>query len=120
MSPSYSQSSENYDYFYIKIKKELINEGGFQKVTSVRILNRFLEKGLINKEYHKFLLKDCLLKDKKDDKQDILYSLLVSSSILLFALIVFIPQSETFIRILFGIYILIIYLIIFLFCKIIT
>lgn len=117
MPPSYKQSSENYDYFYDSFKKELIHEGGFQKVTRVRILNRFLERGLINKEYHESLLKDCILQDKKDDKYDMLYSLLVSSSILLFALIVFIPRSETFIRILFSIYILIIYIIIFLFYK---
>ena len=117
MPPSYSQSLENYDYFYDSIKKDLINEGGFQRVTSVRILNKFLNKNLINKEYYNHIIKDCILKDKKDDKHDILYSLLVSSSILLFSLIVFIPQKETFIRILFGIYILIIYLIIFLFYR---
>tara|TARA_B100001287_G_scaffold235975_1_gene208396 strand:- start:161 stop:517 length:357 start_codon:yes stop_codon:yes gene_type:complete len=117
MSPSYTQSSENYDYFYDYIKEELKQEDRFQKVTSVRILNRFLEKNLINKEYHKFTLNDCILKDKKCDKYDMLYSLLISSSILLFALIVFIPQSETFIRILFSIYILIIYLIVFLFYR---
>tara|TARA_A100001015_G_C14885391_1_gene670190 strand:- start:500 stop:874 length:375 start_codon:yes stop_codon:yes gene_type:complete len=117
MPPSYSQSSENYDYFYDSFKKELLQEGGFQKVTRVRILNRFLEKGLINKEYYKFVLKDCILKDKKDDKYDMLSSLLISTSIILFALIVFIPRSEIFIRILFGVYILIIYLIIFLFYK---
>tara|TARA_B100001094_G_scaffold54829_1_gene50413 strand:- start:1222 stop:1578 length:357 start_codon:yes stop_codon:yes gene_type:complete len=117
MPPSYKQSSENYDYFYDSFKKELIHEGGFQKTTRVRILNRFLEKGLINKEYHKFVLKDCILKDKKDDKYDMLSSLLASTSILLFALIVFIPQKESFIRILFSIYILIIYLIIFVFYK---
>ena len=117
MPPSYIQSSENYVYFYDSIKNELINEGGFQKVSRVRILNRLLEKGLINFDYHNYILKDSILKDKKDYKYDLLNSLLVSSSILLFALIVFIPQSETFIRILFSIYIFIIYILIILFYK---
>ena len=117
MSPSCKQSSENYNYFYDNIKNELIDERVFQKVTRVRILNRFLDKNLINKEYYNYIIKDCILKDKKDDKYDMLTSLLISSSILLFALIVFIPQSETFIRILFSIYIFIIYILIILFYK---
>ena len=117
MSPSYKQSSENYNYFYDNIRDELIDEKGFQKVTRVRILNRFLDKKLINKEYHDYIFKDCVLKDKKDDKHDMLTSLLISSSILIFALIVFIPRSETFIRILFSIYIFFIYILLILFYK---
>ena len=117
MSPSCKQSSENYNYFYDNIKNELIDERVFQKVTRVKILDRFLDKNLINKEYYNYILKDCILKDKKDDKHDMLTSLLISSSILLFALIVFIPQSEIFIRILFSTYIFIIYILLILFYK---
>ena len=111
MSPSHKQSEENYGYFYEDIKKELILEGGVQKVTRVRILDRFLKKGYINETYHKNKFKSEIIKDKKEYKYDILSSLLVTSSVLLFFLIVFIPEKEKFTRVLFGIYILCIYLI---------
>ena len=111
MSPSHKQSEENYEYFYDDIKRELSHEGGFQKINEVRILDRFLDKKLINKTYHKNILQKSLIQDKKDDKYDMLSSLLISASTLLFFLIVFIPQKESFPRILFGIYIFCIYLI---------
>lgn len=115
MSPSHKQSEENYEYFYDDIKRELSHEGGFQKINEVRILDRFLDKKLINKTYHKNILQKSLIQDKKDDKYDMLSSLLISASTLLFFLIVFIPQKESFTRILFGIYIFCIYLIAYLY-----
>lgn len=115
MSPSHKQSEENYEYFYDDIKKELTQEGGFQRVNEVRILDRFLDKKLINKTYHKNILQNALIQDRKDDKYDMLSSLLISASTLLFFLIVFIPQKETFIRILFSIYIFCIYLVAYMF-----
>ena len=117
MSPSHKQSEENYEYFYDDIKKELTQEGGFQRATEVRILDKFLDKKFINKTYYKNSLKKAIMKDKYYEKQELLSSLLISASILLFFLIAFIPQKETFIRILFGIYILCIYLIAYMFYK---
>tara|TARA_B100001248_G_C27397222_1_gene466457 strand:- start:3544 stop:3894 length:351 start_codon:yes stop_codon:yes gene_type:complete len=115
MSPSHKQSEENYEYFYDNIKKELSQEGGFQKVTEAKILDRFLDKKLINIKYHKDMLQGAIIVDKKDEKYDMLSSLLISASTLLFFLIVFIPQKESFIRILFGIYIFCIYLLAYMF-----
>ena len=115
MSPSNKQSVENYEYFYDDIKKELTQEGGFQRVTEVRILDRFLDKKLINKTYHKNILQNSLIQDKKDDKYEMLSSLLISASTLLYFMIVFTPQKESFTRILFGIYIFCIYLIAYMF-----
>lgn len=115
MSPSHKQSEENYEYFYDDIKKELTQEGGFQRVTEVRILDRFLDKKLINKTYHKYMLQGAIIQDKSDDKYDMLSSLLISASTMLFFLIVFIPQKESFTRIIFGIYIFCIYLVAYMF-----
>lgn len=100
---------------YNLIKHELQNACGFQQITRVRILDKFLEKNLITEEYHKKLLKKAIYLDKKEYKYDILSSLLITSSILLFFLIVFIPEKEKFTRVLFGIYILCIYLIAYLY-----
>jgi hypothetical protein len=111
MSISDKQSEQNYDLFYEKIKNNLINQGGFQKVTRVRIIDKLLDEEYINHSYHKNLLRTAIIKDKKDEKYDMLSSLLVSSSVLLFFLIVFVPEKETFTRVLFSIYILCIYLI---------
>lgn len=115
MTPSYEQSEENYKYLHEDIKAELVLEAGFQKVTRVKILDNLLKEGHINKTYHKNKLKSEIIKDKKDDKYDMLSSLLISSSILLFFLIVFIPEKDKFIRILFGTYILCIYFIAYLY-----
>ena len=102
---------ENYNKYYDYIKHELNKEGGFQKVTKVRILDRFLNKKLITEEFHKKEIQSCIKHDKEEEKNDMIFSLLFSASILIYFLIVFIPEKETFTRILFGIYILIIYLI---------
>lgn len=116
MSPSQKQSEENYEYFYDFIKDELSQEG-FQKVTRTRILDRFLDKKLINKKYHKNLLNQAIILDKGDEKNDMISSLLISASVLLFFLIVFIPEKEAFTRILFSMYICCIYLIAYMFYK---
>ena len=102
---------ENYNKYYDYIKYELNKEGGFQKVTKVRILDRFLKKNLITEDFHKKTLQSCIQHDREEEKNDMIFSLLFSASILIYFLIVFIPEKETFTRILFGIYILIIYLI---------
>lgn len=115
MSLTFEQSEENYDKLYDFIKNELIKEGGFQKVTNVRILDRFLYMELINKEFHNNIFKTANFQDKQEEKYDMLSSLLLSSGILLFILIFFISENETFIRILFGIYILCIYLLAYVF-----
>ena len=116
MSPSHKQSEENYEYFYDYIKDELSQER-FQKATRVKILDRFLDKKLINKTYHKNLLKQAITLDKSDERYDMLSSLLISASVLLFFLIVFIPEKESFTRILFSMYICCIYLIAYMFYK---
>lgn len=115
MVPSYEQSEKNYQCLFENIKEELISKSNFQKVTRVKILDHLLKEGHINKSYHNNKLKSEIIKDKKDNKYDVLSSLLVSSSILLFFLIVFIPEKDKFTRILFGIYILCIYLIAYLY-----
>jgi hypothetical protein len=117
MSPSHKQSEENYEYFYDYIKDELSQEERVQKVTRVRILDKFLDKKLINKTYHKNLLKQAILLDKSDDNYDMLSSLLFSASTLLFFLIVFIPEKESFTRLLFSIYICCIYLIAYIYYR---
>lgn len=114
MSPSHKQSDKNYKYLYDYIKDEL-SQGGFQKVTRVKILDRFLENDLINEGFHKKKFNHAIHEDKKDEKNDMLSSLLISTSILLFFLIVFIPEKESFTRILFSIYIFCIYLIAYMF-----
>ena len=115
MVPSYEQSEKNYQCLFENIKEELISKSNFQKVTRVKILNHLLKEGYINKTYHKYKLKSEIIKVKKDNNYDVLSALLISSSILLFFLIVFIPEKDKFIRILFGIYILCIYLIAYLY-----
>ena len=102
---------EIYNKYYDYIKHELNKEGGFQKVTKVRILDRFLKKNLITEEFHKKIIRTCIKHDREEEKNDMIFSLLFSASILTFFLIVFLPEKETFTRILFGIYILIICLI---------
>ena len=79
MSPSHKQSEENYEYFYDNIKKELSQEGGFHKVTEAKILDRFLDKKLINIKYHKDMLQGAIIHDKSDDKYDMLSSLLITA-----------------------------------------
>ena len=106
---------ENYNKHYDYIKHELNKEGKFQKVTKVRILDRFLKKNLITEDFHKKTLQSSIKYDKEEEKNDMIFSLLFSASILTYFLIVFIPEKETFTRILFGIYILIIYVIAILF-----
>ncbi len=117
MGPSYKQSEENYEYFYDDIKHELWEERGFQKVTRNRILDRFLEKGRINQKFHRDVLKKAIILDKEDEKYDMLSSLLISTSILLFFLIVFIPEKETFTRVLFSMYIVCIYMLAYVFYR---
>jgi len=102
---------ENYNKYYDYIKYELNKEGGFQKVTKVRILDRFLKKNLITEDFHKKTLQSCIKHDLEEEKNDMIFSLLFSVSILTFFMIVFLPEKETFTRILFGFYILIICLI---------
>ena len=102
---------ENYNKYYDYIKYELKKEGKFQKVTKVRILDRFLKKNLIAADFHKKTIQSCIKHDSEEEKNDMIFSLLFSASILTYFLIVFIPAKETFTRVLFGIYILIIYLI---------
>jgi len=102
---------EIYNKYYDYIKHELNKEGKFQKVTKVRILDRFLEKNLITEDFHKKKIQSCIKHDREEDKNDMIFSLLFSASILTYFLIVFLPEKETFTRILFGIYILIICLI---------
>jgi len=99
---------EIYNKYYDYIKHELNMECGFQKVTKVRILDRFLKKNLITEDFHKKTLQSCIKHDKEEEKNDMIFSLLFSASILTFFFIVFLPEKETFTRILFGFYILII------------
>lgn len=96
--------------YYDSIIQELKQEDKYKKISRVMIIDKFYEKKFIDKELKKILLKNAIPLDKKEHKYDLLFSLLVSSSILLFFLIVFIPQNEKFIRLLFSIYILCIYL----------
>lgn len=113
-----SDSSEgNYHRFYHNIKRKLSEEDEFKKVTRVRILDKFLEDNLITDEFHKNLLKQAITLDKSDERYDMLSSLLISASVLLFFLIVFIPEKESFTRILFSVYIFCIYLIAYIFYK---
>lgn len=102
---------EIYNKYYDYIKHELNKEGKFQKVTKVRILDRFLKKNLITEDFHKKKIQSCIKHDLEEEKNDMIFSLLFSASILTLFLILFLPEKETFTRILFGIYILIIYLI---------
>tara|TARA_B100002019_G_C21240471_1_gene585231 strand:- start:124 stop:468 length:345 start_codon:yes stop_codon:yes gene_type:complete len=110
-------SEENYHRFYHNINRKLNKEDEFKKVTRVRILDKFLEENLITDEFHKKMLKQAILLDKKDDNYDMLSSLLVSASTLLFFLIVFIPEKESFTRMLFSVYIFCIYLVAYMFYK---
>ena len=110
-------SEKNYHRFYHNIKRKLSKEDEFKKVTRVRILDKFLEENLITDEFHKKMLKQAILLDKKDDNYDMLSSLLVSASTLLFFLIVFIPEKESFTRMLFSVYIFCIYLVAYMFYK---
>lgn len=108
------QDIVNHKYYY-DIVSELHDESEFQKVTRIRILDRFLEKNLITKDYHKKLIKNAIVLDKSENKYDMLTSLLITASVLLFFLIAFIPDKEAFTRILFGIYIFCIYLVAYLY-----
>jgi len=115
MSLTFNQSEINYHKYYDDISSELNNINTFKNLTRVEILDRFYTKKLINKEFHEKQLKYEIINDKHEQKYDLLYSILVSSSILLFFLIVFIPENEKFTKILFSMYILCIYLIVYYF-----
>lgn len=108
-------SEKNYKKHYDEIKQEINMEGGFQKVTEVRILDRMLQNSLITEDFHKKKLKTCITQDKYEERNEMLYSLLISASALSFMLLVFVPDDEKFTRVLFSIYIFVVYVIAYLY-----
>ena len=115
--PSLNQSQENYTFFKDKVKTELETVIIF-KVTHVNVLDTFLKKELINSEFHKLKLRECILEDRREETRDMFYSMLVAGLLITSFLIFIVPHDKYYIfRFLYLLYISIIYFLAFLFYR---
>ena len=119
--PSLNQSLENYEHFKNKVKGEMLNENIFKnifKVTHVNILDELLKKELINSQFHKSKLRECILEDKIEETRDLFYSMLVSGIIIATFFIFIIPHDKYVVfKFLYLSYISIVYLLAYLFWR---
>jgi hypothetical protein len=115
--PSLNQSQENYIFFRDKLKTELETTIIF-KVTHVNLLDAFLKKELINSEFHKMKLRECILEDRREETRDMFYSMIVAGVLISSFLIFIVPHDRYYIfRFLYLIYISVIYFLAFLFYR---
>jgi hypothetical protein len=120
MSPQMSrqQSIENYIYFYDQIKKELGGSNIFLNITRVIILDEFYDRNLINKSFHTERLKECIAEDKEEELKDLYHSMIVAGTLMTFIFIFYLPSDNYYLfRIMYYIYLAVIYYIAFLFYK---
>ena len=115
---STQQSIENYIYFKDQVTTELEKTNKYLTVTNVDVIDEFLKRKLINDDYHKSKLKDCLDKDKRDELKDLYHSSVISGSIVTFIFIFYLPSDKYHLfRICYYIYLATIYYIAYLFYK---
>ena len=118
--PSFQQSLENYTYFKNKMKTELDSEDTKNtfKTTNVNVLDEFLKKELINLEFHKLKLKECILEDKREETRDLFYSMIIAGTAITTFMIFIVPSDKYYIfKFLYLFYISIIYFLAFLFYR---
>tara|TARA_B110000858_G_C17790585_1_gene469675 strand:+ start:121 stop:516 length:396 start_codon:yes stop_codon:yes gene_type:complete len=115
--PSFQQSQENYTFFKDNVKNELESTIIF-KVTHVNVIDTFFKKELINSEFHKLKLRECILEDRREEVRDMFYSMLVAGLLITSFLIFIVPHDQYYIfRFLYLLYISIIYFLAFLFYR---
>jgi len=103
MSPSLSQSIENYEYFSPIIHKELESKNEYFKITRVILLDEFYKRNLINKTFYRKKLKIYLVLDKKEECKELFQSMLLSSFILFICFLYF-PKNYLFMDLSFVFY----------------
>ena len=118
--PSLSQSNDNYTFFKENVKNEL-ESTIILKVTHVNVIDAFLKKELINSDFHKMKLRECILEDRREETRDMFYSMVVAGVLISSFLIFIVPHDQYYIfRFLYLFYISIIYFIAYLFyCKLV-
>lgn len=118
--PSLNQSHENYTFFKDKVKNEL-ESTIILKVTHVNVIDAFLKKELINSDFHKMKIRECILEDRREETRDMFYSMVVAGVLISSFLIFIVPYDQYYIfRFLYLFYISIIYFIAYLFyCKLV-
>ena len=79
MSLNYNTSLKNYNDFYLSIRDKLKENNVFGVVTEVNILDQFLEKKLISKNFHKLNLQRCIKTDKINLNKELFSSMFISS-----------------------------------------
>jgi hypothetical protein len=103
MSPSLTQSIENYEYFSPIIYKELESKNHYLKITKVILLDEFYKRNLINKTFYKQKLKIYLVLDKREECKELFQSMLLSSFILFICFLYF-PKNYLFMDLSFVFY----------------
>jgi len=87
------QSIENYIYFSDKIKKELGRSNKYLKITDIILLDELYRSKLINYDFHKLKIKECINNDKKEELKDLYYSL-VCSGFLMTSVFFLLPTNK--------------------------
>ena len=121
LGPSLNQSLENYDHFIDEMREEtreeMLSRNTF-KVTHVNVIDRLLKKELINSEFHRSKLKECILADKREETKDLFYSMIIAGTAITTFLIFIFPSDKYYIfKFLYLFYISIVYLLASLFYR---
>jgi hypothetical protein len=95
--PSDKQSEENYAGLGPKIKADLEGGNVYLKVTSVILCDEFLRLELINDSVHKRKIKECLTRDKEEEKESLFWSMLISALITAYFMVYFVPSDKYYI-----------------------
>ena len=88
------QSIENYIYFSDKIKKELGRSNKYLKITDIIVLDELYNSKLINYDFHKLKIKECINNDKKEELKDLYYSLVCSGFLMTIIFFMFLPTNK--------------------------
>ena len=113
--PSIQQSEENYDYFHGRYKEE--HENPFVRVTHVSVLDEFLKKELVSRDFHKHMLKECIYLDKKEEHWDLCVSMMISSFIMSLFSVFIVPLDQYYLfKLSYYLYLFTVYFITVLFC----
>ena len=107
--PSFTQSSENYEYLFNRVKVSVEEKNIHLKVTSVIVLDEFLKKELISGEFHRLKIKECLRNDKAEEKVELFWSMMIAALIMMYIMMYMIPTGQYYLfKFFFDIYISII------------
>jgi len=98
-------------------REEMLSRNTF-KVTHVNVIDRLLKKELINSEFHRSKLKECILADKREETKDLFYSMIIAGTAITTFLIFIFPSDKYYIfKFLYLFYISIVYLLASLFYR---